>query len=128
MTAQVLQLSDYAHLKPPSSAKKLAYASVTSIGDYKLSFARGWLRFGPYYRRLTPEQAGDLSESLYWALTSSTRDQVSRSEPAPGLVVEGRHPRVSILGFGPPIQGDELGDLILELRNFYKRRARRTRG
>lgn len=101
-------------------------SNVIHLSVYRLTFSRGFLRYGRMYSRITPEQAGDLAESLYWARASSTAKHPSRSEPAPGLVVEGRGRFVSIRGLGPAICGERLDNLILELRNFYKRRVRKT--
>lgn len=122
----ILHLANYAHLRRPAKTPR-AKATVTNLADYRLSFSRGWLRYGPYYRRLTPEQSGDLSECLYYVLTTSTPGHPSVGEPAPGLIVTGEHPSVSIQGFGPPLRGEELHCLIVELRRFYMRRARRAR-
>lgn len=128
MTAKLFHLSDFAHLKPFRASRKLAVASVSSIADYKLTFSRGWLRYGRVFTRISPELAGDLAESLFLVSSTTVGDHATTSEPAPGLVVTGHRRGASIRGFGPPVRGVELRDLILELQNFHARRARRNRG
>lgn len=103
----------------------LSYDSIAKLQDYQLTFSRGWLRAGRMYRRLTPVEAGDLSEGLYCALMSSMPGKPSTCESVPGLVIVGEHPSVQVRGMGPPIKGEALHDLILELKNFYMRRRNR---
>lgn len=123
---KLIQVDFGAHRgKRPDAPKTMSNGSVSALSDYQLTFSRGWLRAGRMYARLTPEQAGDLSEGLYWALMSSKPGMPSRCESVPGLVIIGEHPGVSIQGFGRPLKGDAIHDLILELRNFYQRRRRR---
>ncbi len=121
--SNLVQLSDYAHRRQ-STVPQRAPATVTSISDYRLTFSRGWLRWGPYYRRLTANEAGDLAETLYWALATSSQEHQSVGEPAAGLLVIGHRPHVTIEGFGPPLRGEALHELIRELQRFYKRRSR----
>lgn len=113
--------------KSYKTAKNLTFASVVDLHDYEVTFSRGWLRAGTWFVRLKPERAGDLAEGLYWALMSSKAGKPSKCESVPGLSIVGEHPSVRIVGFGRPMRGDKLFDLIAELKNFYQRRRRRSR-
>lgn len=96
---------------------------VTRLCDYRLTFSRGWLRWGPYYRRLTADEACDLAGGIWTVLTASSKGRPLMTEPVPGIVLIGENPRVTVRGFGPALDWVRAGELMKELHEFYVRRV-----
>lgn len=108
-------------LRPRRVRSGLSSVSAVQIATYRRATLHdGALAYRSNRRPLLPQEAGDMAEAIIWARISSKADKPSTTSPVPGIDITARGLVVEIAGFGPPLKGLEVDDLIYELQRFYR--------